>query len=63
MDKEETGSIVYIIPPDRNVPIKTPEQAEIVNMKPTKTYTQEEVMAMIAQLQEGEADGRNEETE
>lgn len=62
MGKKENESI-YIIPPDRNVPIKTPEPVDVVNVKPTKTYTQAEVRAIIAQLQKGEADERNEETE
>lgn len=62
MDKKETDSR-YIIPPDRDVPIKKPEQVEVVNVNNQKTYTQAEVLAIIAQLQKGENDGGIEETE
>lgn len=45
---------IYTTVPDADVPDKKPEQSEITQAVRTKTYTQEEVLAMLAQVQKGE---------
>lgn len=45
---------IYITVPDADVSDKKPEQSEITQAVQTKTYTQEEVLAMLAQVQKGE---------
>lgn len=55
MDKERVGNMsIYTTVPDADVKEKKPEQSEITQAVQTKTYTQEEVLAMLAQIQKGE---------
>ena len=55
MDKERAGNMsIYTTVPDADVTEKKPEQSKITQAVQTKTYTQEEVLAMLAQIQKGE---------
>lgn len=45
---------LYIPASDAEKKIKLPEQNQIVQAVEEKTYTQEEVLAMLAQVQKGE---------
>lgn len=45
---------IYIPPENAKKIEKHPEQAEPVQATKTKTYTQEEVFAMIEQIQKGQ---------
>ena len=45
---------IYVTPPDIKIEEKKPEQAEITIAEKSKTYTQEEVLAILAQVQKGE---------
>lgn len=44
---------IYIPAPDAEVEVKIPEQTELVQAIEQETYTREEVLAMLAQIQEG----------
>lgn len=44
---------IYVTAPDADVSEKKPEWSEITQAVKTKTYTQEEVLAMLAQVQKG----------
>lgn len=55
MDKERIDLMaIYKPAPDAEVIEKEPEQAEVVQAVETKTYTQEEVQAMLEQIQKGQ---------
>ena len=46
---------IYINPPDADAPEIRPEQSEITQAVRQKTYTQEEVLAMLAEVHKGES--------
>lgn len=45
---------IYVTVPNADASDKIPEQSEVTQAVQTKTYTQEEVLAMLAQVQKGE---------
>jgi hypothetical protein len=60
MDKEKYMKVngnIHVIPPDADVETKTNKRTQIIHAVKSKTYTQEEVLAILAQIQKGQNDG------